>query len=189
MRLVVAICLAPLLGCTDPGAVFDFPPSPGLTTGTVAVLPAFALQGVPPEGDHTSGIERTLIELGYRVVPAGSAEVRLRAAGIGLASEMHHAPLPTVRDACGAEAVVYVHVERTANSMLLSSGTVRIRCTVRDTRSGEIRWRRDSDSNEPGGLGPTADMVVAGLIVVPALAANGINWLASMLVQYKAHGG
>lgn len=85
---------------------------------------------------------RPLAELGYYVVPVVIADQLLKENGLSLPSEMHQAPLPKLREVFGADAVMYITIEKYGSKyQLVASNTmVFARAQLVDARTGTKLW-------------------------------------------------
>jgi hypothetical protein len=87
-------------------------------------------------------VTRPLSELGYYVVPVVLADHLLKENGMTLPAEMHQAPLDKLQSVFGADAVLYITIEKYGSKyQLFASNTlVFARAKLLDTTSGEELW-------------------------------------------------
>lgn len=83
-----------------------------------------------------------LAELGYYVVPVVMVDALLKENGLGLPAEMHQAPLAKLQEIFGADAVLYITIEKYGSKyQLIASNTyVHTRAKLVDARSGTTLW-------------------------------------------------
>ncbi len=88
-------------------------------------------------------VTRPLSELGYYVVPVVMADHLLKENGMALPAEMHQAPLEKLRAVFGADAVLYITIEKYGSKyQLLASNTmVFARAKLLDARTGTELWQ------------------------------------------------
>ncbi|MGH8531440.1 MAG: DUF799 domain-containing protein [Gammaproteobacteria bacterium] len=114
---------------------------------------------------YLSTVTMPLAEMGYYVFPVAVIDQFFKENGMPSAGEMHQAPLDKIREIVGADAVLYVTVERYGTDyLLISSNTiVRARARLVDTRSGSTLWEGVGIAQEgSGGSGnPIADAIAA----------------------------
>lgn len=87
-------------------------------------------------------VTRPLAELGYYVVPVVMADHLLKENGLALPAEMHQAPLAKLHEVFGADAVLYLTVEKYGSKyQLIASNTiVYARAHLLDARTGAKLW-------------------------------------------------
>lgn len=85
---------------------------------------------------------RPLAELGYYVIPVVMADQFLKDNGLTLPAEMHQAPLQKLREVFGADAVLYITIEKYGSKyQLIASNTmVHARAQLVDARTGTKLW-------------------------------------------------
>jgi hypothetical protein len=101
-----------------------------------------------------SATTRPIAEMGYYVFPVVVVDQFMKANGLPGPGEMHEAPLDKLREIFGADAVLYLTVERygTKYQILASATTVRIKARLVDARTGVCLWENlsESQANETG---------------------------------------
>ena len=100
-------------------------------------------------------VTRPLSELGYYVVPVVLADHLLKENGLVLPAEMHQAPLEKLRSVFGADAVLYITIEKYGSKyQLLASNTmVFARAKLLDTRTGTELWQGRANATYGGQSG------------------------------------
>lgn len=100
-------------------------------------------------------VTRPLSELGYYVVPVVMADHFLKENGLNLPAEMHEAPLERLQSVFGADAVLYITVEKYGSKyQLISSNTmVHARARLVDARTGVEIWQGRTETVYAGQAG------------------------------------
>lgn len=100
-------------------------------------------------------VTRPLSELGYYVIPVVMADHLLKENGMTLPPEMHQAPLAKLREVFGADAVLYITIEKYGSKyQLFASNTlVFARARLVDARTGTELWQSRVDANFAGQSG------------------------------------
>ncbi|MBI2814826.1 MAG: DUF799 family lipoprotein [Opitutae bacterium] len=100
-------------------------------------------------------VTRPLSELGYYVIPVVMADHLLKENGMSLPAEMHQAPLEKLRSVFGADAVLYITIEKYGSKyQLVASNTmVFARAKLVDARTGTELWQGRADTTYGGQSG------------------------------------
>lgn len=100
-------------------------------------------------------VTRPLSELGYYVVPVVMVDHLLKENGLGLPAEMHQAPLGKLQSVFGADAVLYITIEKYGSKyQLLSSNTlVFARAKLVDAHTGTELWQGRANAANSGQSG------------------------------------
>ncbi len=109
---------------------------------------------------YLSTVTRPLAEMGYYVFPVAMVDQFLKENGLPTAGEMHQAPLAKFREVFGADAVLYLVLERygTKYQLLASRTEVAVKATLVDARDGVTIWSgqaagfQSGSGNSGGGL-------------------------------------
>ena len=98
---------------------------------------------------------RPLAELGYYVFPVVVVDQFLKENGLTVADDVHQAPLEKIRDVFGADAVLYITVEKYGSKyQLISSNTiVYARAKLVDCHTGTILWENRAQAIYSGQSG------------------------------------
>lgn len=98
---------------------------------------------------------KPLSELGYYVFPVVVVDEFLRENGLTVAEDMHNAPLEKIRDVFGADAVLYLTVEKYGSKyqLIASSTIVSARARLVDCRSGIVLWENRAQAVYSGQSG------------------------------------
>ena len=104
---------------------------------------------------------RPLAELGYYVFPVVMVDQFLKENGLPTAAEMHQAPLAKLTEAFGAEAVLYITVEKygTKYTVISSDTYVTARAKLVDCRTGIVLWE-----NRVGAFGGGNSGIIEALV-------------------------
>ncbi len=111
-----------------------------------------------------------LSELGYYVFPVALVDQTFKENGLPDPGEMHQVPLKKLAEIFGADAALYITVDRygAEYQLLNSSIIVAARAKLIDTRSGDLLWegRASASSSESnsGNSGGLLDMLIVSLI-------------------------
>jgi hypothetical protein len=89
-----------------------------------------------------STVTRPLAELGYYVVPVAMTDAFLKENGLALPPEMHQAPLDRLREAFGADAVLYITINKYGSKYQLVASNTYVYASAKlvDPRSGTTIW-------------------------------------------------
>ena len=100
-------------------------------------------------------VTRPISELGYYVVPVVMVDHLLKENGMGLPAEMHQAPLEKLRSVFGADAVLYITIEKYGSKyQLVASNTmVFARAKLVDARTGAELWQGRANTTYAGQSG------------------------------------
>jgi hypothetical protein len=109
-----------------------------------------------------------LAELGYYVFPVVLVDQFLKENGLTVADEMHQVPLDKLYDTFGADAVLYITIEKfgTKYQLIVSNTIVHVRAKLVDCRSGLILWEgraQVENSGQSGLIEAIVDQVVRKL--------------------------
>lgn len=143
VTLVLAACAILLTGCvTVPPK--DYTALRQSKPRSILVLPPIneSTEVIAPYSLLTT-VTRPLSELGYYVIPVVMADHLLKENGLSLPAQMHQAPLEKLREVFGADAVLYITIEKYGSKyQLLASNTfVFARAQLVDSRTGTELWQ------------------------------------------------
>jgi len=141
-RIFGPALLAVLSGCTNVQP-YDYANYRAHRPRSILVLPPLN-ESTSVEGTYSylSTVSRPLAELGYYVFPVAVIDQYLKANGLPTAREMHQIPLDKVRQIIGADAVLYVTLEKYGSKyeILNSVSTVAVKVSLVDTLSQTVLW-------------------------------------------------
>jgi hypothetical protein len=85
---------------------------------------------------------RPLSEMGYYVFPVVMVDQLLKENGLPSAAEMHEAPLDKLHEVFGADAVLYITVEKYGSKYMVLSTTTFVHANAKlvDCKTGTILW-------------------------------------------------
>lgn len=100
-------------------------------------------------------VTRPIAELGYYVFPITLVDQYLKENGLTIPGEMHQAPLAKLHEVFGADAVLYVVVEKYGSKyqVIASNTTVQVRAKLVDARSGVVIWDGKATAQNAGQSG------------------------------------
>ncbi|HKT74143.1 MAG TPA: GNA1162 family protein [Steroidobacteraceae bacterium] len=108
---------------------------------------------------YLSTVSQPVAELGYYVFPVEVVDQFLKDNGMPTAGEMHQVPLNKVLEITGADAVLFVTLEKYGSqyNVLSSTTIVRVHARLVDTRTQTLLWEghgeaQQGSSNGSGGL-------------------------------------
>lgn len=157
MALVISACsTAPI---TTPAAH-----SPNLTR-SIMVLPP---KNLSPEENaiytYLSTISRPLAEKGYYVFPVSVIDQFLKENGLPTPDEMHSIGLDKIREHIGADAVLYVTINKWGQqyNVISSAATVSAEMRLVDTHTGKELWKGQAHAKQQN---DHSNNGIAGLLV------------------------
>lgn len=136
--------LALLQACATKPPPYDYTAFVQARPATLLVLPPL---NDSPEVSATPGVwshaTRPLAEAGYYVLPVTLVDETLRQNGVTVANDAHGIPVQKLRDYFGADAAVYLRVNRYGSSYKLVDSETRVEVEGRivDLRTGQLLWQ------------------------------------------------
>ncbi|OPZ71945.1 MAG: putative lipoprotein [Verrucomicrobia bacterium ADurb.Bin474] len=139
---------------------------------------------VLPPINHSSDIDASydmlamctqpLCELGYYVYPVAVVDRVMKENGVAIPDEMHGLPLDKLGDVFGADAVLYMVIERYGSKYLVfaSQVEVAVRASLVDVRTGQVLWDGSAHRVESGSSG-----------LIEALVEQVLNQLTDQVHQ------
>lgn len=134
---------------------------------------------------YTTTIAEPLSNSGYYVFPTEVVGDILKQEGLSDTETMMNVPPRKFREFFGADAVMFVTIQKwnTTYAVLSGSVTVQLSCELRSTTSGEILWFYDgtvtvNTSGDSGGAGGLAGLLVQAASTAIKTAATGYVTLA-----------
>jgi hypothetical protein len=134
---------------------------------------------------YTTTIAEPLTNCGYYVFPLEVVNDVLKQEGLFDTETMMNVPVQKFREFFGADAVLFVTIEQWNTSYLITSGsvTVKIRCVLKSTTTGEVLWFYDDTitvdtSGDSGGAGGWAGLITKAVTTAIKTAATGYVPLA-----------
>lgn len=123
-----------------------------------------------------------LAELGYYVLPVAMVDEMLRQNGLTVPADMQAVPVAKLREVFGADAVLYITVEKygTKYQLIQSNNVVSAQARLVDCRSGVDLWEGKVsvaiNSGNSGLLEALVDQVVNKLTDEAHVAAQMASW-------------
>jgi hypothetical protein len=130
-------------GCATPPAPYDYTAFQRAKPASLLVMPPL---NESPEVNATPGVwshaTRPLAEGGYYVLPVTLVDETLRSNGVQTASDAQSIPYPKLREVFGADAAVYIKVNRygTSYKIIDSETRVDVEAKIIDLRDGQLLW-------------------------------------------------
>jgi hypothetical protein len=123
---------------------------------------------------------RPLAELGYYVFPVVLVDQYLKENGLTVPGEMHQAPLQKLHEVFGADAVLYLTVEKYGSKYQVISSTtmVHLRAKLVDARTGVVLWEGNAKAENAGQSG-LIEAVVTQIVSKAFDQAHGVAAMAS----------
>lgn len=177
LRFIPLVILAALAGCKTlpPKDYTEFKKS---NPRSILVLPPLneSSEVLAPYSVLTT-VTRPLSELGYYVIPVVMTDQFLKENGMSVSAEMHQAPLNKLQSIFGADAVLYISIEKYGSKyQLLASNTmVHVRANVVDARTAAVIWEGHAQTVYAGQSG-----------LIQALVEQVINKLVDQAHQVAA---
>jgi hypothetical protein len=116
---------------------------------------------------YLSTVTRPLAEMGYYVYPVEEIDEFLKENGMPTAGEMHQIPLNKVSEIIGADAVLFITIEKYGSKyeVITSATTVEASARLVDTKTGITLWEGTAHAQEnSGGSGNIIGDLVAAAI-------------------------
>ncbi len=130
---------------------------------------------------------RPLAELGYYVFPVVVVDQFLKENGMPTAAEMHQAPLQKLHEVFGADAVLYITVDKygTKYHVISSNTIVEAHAKLVDCATGTLLWDGKVSLNQGNGrsdpiaalVGAVVDQVVNKLSDQAHTVAASASWM------------
>lgn len=117
---------------------------------------------------YLSTVSRPVAELGYYVFPVEVVQEFMKENGMPTAGEMHQAPLSKVKEITGADAVLFVTLEKYGSEYKLinSTTTVKVRAKLVDTRTETLLWEGAAEQAQANsGSGDILGQIVAAALM------------------------
>jgi len=198
-RPLLAAALAALAGCAGPKPVRDYTKLQSAQVRSILVVPPVS-KAVDVNAPiwFLTAIPVPLAERGYYVFPVTLVKRVLEDDGLADAGMVHAADPARLASIFGADAVLYVTIERWDAQYILLDTTVTVAATyvLRDGRTGEALWRGGGyamkNSGGGGGNGGLAQLVAQMVVSAVMKAAPDYMPLArtanAIAFQYPGMG-
>nr|WP_221452066.1 DUF799 domain-containing protein [Comamonas odontotermitis] len=137
-----------------------------------------------------------LAEAGYYVMPVTLVAETFRQNGMSVPSDIHEVPYTKLREIFGADAALYIKVNRYGTSYMIisSAAVVQVQAQLIDLKNGQELWKgQASASSEEGGNsgGGLAGMLITALLkqVINSTtdASHGVAGIATSRLLAAGH--
>ena len=149
-----AVCLLLLSACSTPSAKPDQSAFRNSKLASILVLPPVN-QSPDIRGSLTfyATVTRPLSEAGYYVFPVAMVDATFKENGLQMADDIHEAPLAKLQSIFGADAVLYITVEKYGSSYVVldSQTVVSAKARLVDARSGALLWQGQASASDAEG--------------------------------------
>ena len=149
-----AVCLLLLSACSTPSAKPDQSAFKNSKLASILVLPPVN-QSPDIRGSLTfyATVTRPLSEAGYYVFPVAMVDATFKENGLQMADDIHEAPLAKLQSIFGADAVLYITVEKYGSSYVVldSQTVVSAKARLVDARSGALLWQGQASASDAEG--------------------------------------
>lgn len=181
MRLslyLTTFCMLLLVGCAahKPAGAPDMSEFRHSRPTSILVLPPINLS-TDIRGSYTflSTVTRPLAEAGYYVFPVALVDATFKENGLTLPDQMHEAPLNKLQSIFGADAVLYITLDKYGSTYAVidSQTVVSAKARLVDARSGTLLWQGQASASDAEGRDNNNGL--AGLLinsVIHQLASN-----------------
>lgn len=144
LSCVLALGLVLLGGCATKAPPYDYTAFQRAKPASLLVLPPI---NESPEVNATPAVwahaTRPLAEAGYYVLPVTLVDETLRQNGVMTANDAQGIPAKKLQEFFGADAAVYIKVNKygTSYAVVASESRVEVEGRILDLRSGELLWQ------------------------------------------------
>ena len=149
-----AVCLLWLSACSTPSAKPDQSDFRNSKPKSILVLPPVNLSpDIRGSLTFLSTVTRPLSEAGYYVFPVAMVDATFKENGLPLADDIHDAPLSKLQSIFGADAVLYITVEKFGSSYVVidSQTVVSAKARLVDARTGTLLWKGQASASDAEG--------------------------------------
>ena len=149
-----AVCLLWLSACSTPSAKPDQSDFRNSKPKSILVLPPVNLSpDIRGSLTFLSTVTRPLSEAGYYVFPVAMVDATFKENGLQLADDIHDASLSKLQSIFGADAVLYITVEKFGSSYVVidSQTVVSAKAKLVDARTGTLLWQGQASASDAEG--------------------------------------
>ncbi len=149
-----AVCLLWLSACSTPSAKPDQSDFRNSKPKSILVLPPVNLSpDIRGSLTFLSTVTRPLSEAGYYVFPVAMVDATFKENGLQMADDIHDAPLSKLQSIFGADAVLYITVEKFGSSYVVidSQTVVSAKAKLVDARTGTLLWKGQASASDAEG--------------------------------------
>jgi hypothetical protein len=188
--LLVSVALVLLAGCATV-APKDYTEFRKSNPRSILVLPPIN-ESVEVAATYSvlTTTTRPLAELGYYVFPVAVVDAMLKENGLTIPGEMHQAPLAKLHEVFGADAVLYIVVEKYGSKyqVIASTTMVHARAKLVDARTGVVLWEGRARA-QSGGQSGLIEAVVTQVMSKMFDQSHGVAAMASHQLVSAPQGG
>ncbi len=144
LNWMLALGLGLLGGCATKAPPYDYTAFQRAKPASLLVLPPI---NESPEVNATPAVwaqaTMPLAEAGYYVLPVTLVDETLRQNGVTTANDAQGIPGKKLQEFFGADAAVYIKVNKygTSYAVVASESRVEVECRILDLRSGDLLWQ------------------------------------------------
>ena len=149
-----AVCMLLLSACSTPSAKPDQSDFRNSKPKSILVLPPVNLSpDIRGSLTFLSTVTRPLSEAGYYVFPVAMVDATFKENGLQLADDIHDASLSKLQSIFGADAVLYITVEKFGSSYVVidSQTVVSAKARLVDARTGTLLWKGQASASDAEG--------------------------------------
>ncbi|MHC4218657.1 MAG: DUF799 domain-containing protein [Planctomycetota bacterium] len=148
---LILIVVVGLAGCGAPKKPTDYSAFNRHMPRSILVLPPVNRTASAKAPDlYLSTVTRPLAEQGYYVYPIAVVDRLMKENGAHTPGDMHRVSLGKLEEVFGADAVLYIGIEKWTTSYvgIATTTTVRINYQLFDIGTGEMLWQRTTTAGE-----------------------------------------
>ena len=149
-----AVCMLLLSACSTPSAKPDQSDFRNSKPKSILVLPPVNLSpDIRGSLTFYATVTRPLSEAGYYVFPVAMVDATFKENGLQMADDIHEAPLAKLQSIFGADAVLYITVEKYGSSYVVldSQTVVSAKARLVDARTGTLLWQGQASASDAEG--------------------------------------
>lgn len=154
ISILSVTCLLWLSACSTPSAKPDQSDFRHSKPASILVLPPVN-QSPDIRGSLTfyATVTRPLSEAGYYVFPVAMVDATFKENGLSMADDIHQAPLSKLQSIFGADAVLYLTVQKYGSSYVVldSQTVVSAQARLVDARTGTLLWQGQASASDAEG--------------------------------------
>jgi len=174
-KTAVWLALVILVGCAAPSQPDQSAFRNSRPTSILVLPPVNQSTDIRGSLSFLATVTQPLSEAGYYVFPVAMVEATFKENGLPLPDQIHEAPLSKLQSIFGADAVLYITLERYGSSyVVLDSQTVVIaQARLVDARTGTVLWQARASASDAEGRDNNNGLVGVLLTsVIHQLASN-----------------
>ena len=193
LKVVFLALLFACAGCVQP---YDYTAFRAHPPRSILVLPPINHStDIRGSYGYLSTVTRPLAEMGYYVFPVVEVDEFMKENGLPTAGEMQQAPLDKIGKIMGADAVLYITVNKYGSKyeIITSVVTVSAEAKLVDVKTGLTLWQgtvvEQQSSDSGNGIADLIDAVITQIINSSSDQAHKLSSVAnSEMLMTKDHG-